>query len=110
MIKVKTALISTFYKEGLGHLAKVLDVQGAELISTGGTLTIFQQKGFANVIKQSCCPIIELRFGEYSNQVAAAGIRSVIQPGGSIRDQDSVDACNRLKIKMVSTGTRHFKH
>jgi phosphoribosylaminoimidazolecarboxamide formyltransferase/IMP cyclohydrolase len=41
---------------------------------------------------------------------AAEGISSVIQPGGSIRDQDSIDACNRLKIKMVSTGTRHFKH
>jgi phosphoribosylaminoimidazolecarboxamide formyltransferase/IMP cyclohydrolase len=41
---------------------------------------------------------------------AAEGITSVIQPGGSIRDQDSIDACNRLKIKMVSTGTRHFKH
>lgn len=39
-----------------------------------------------------------------------AGIRSVIQPGGSVKDQDSIDACNRLGMAMVLTGNRHFKH
>lgn len=39
-----------------------------------------------------------------------AGIRSIVQPGGSVRDQDSIDACNRLGIAMVFTGFRHFKH
>jgi phosphoribosylaminoimidazolecarboxamide formyltransferase/IMP cyclohydrolase len=39
-----------------------------------------------------------------------AGITSVIQPGGSIKDQLSVDYCNEHKISMVMTGTRHFKH
>jgi phosphoribosylaminoimidazolecarboxamide formyltransferase / IMP cyclohydrolase len=39
-----------------------------------------------------------------------AGITSVIQPGGSIKDQLSVDYCNENKIAMVLTGTRHFKH
>lgn len=38
------------------------------------------------------------------------GITSVIQPGGSIKDQLSVDYCNENKISMVMTGTRHFKH
>lgn len=41
---------------------------------------------------------------------AAAGIRAVVQPGGSIKDQDSIDACNRLGMAMVLTGVRHFKH
>ncbi|MBL4745047.1 MAG: bifunctional phosphoribosylaminoimidazolecarboxamide formyltransferase/IMP cyclohydrolase [Flavobacteriaceae bacterium] len=41
---------------------------------------------------------------------AKAGVRSVIQPGGSIKDQLSVDYCNNNKISMVFTGTRHFKH
>lgn len=41
---------------------------------------------------------------------AAEGISAVIQPGGSIKDQDSVDACNRLGLAMVMTGHRHFKH
>ena len=39
-----------------------------------------------------------------------AGIRAVIQPGGSIRDQESIDFCNEKGIPMVFTGTRHFKH
>lgn len=39
-----------------------------------------------------------------------AGITAIIQPGGSIKDQLSVDYCNAHKITMVMTGTRHFKH
>jgi phosphoribosylaminoimidazolecarboxamide formyltransferase/IMP cyclohydrolase len=41
---------------------------------------------------------------------AAAGITAIIQPGGSKRDQDSIDACNQHGIAMVYTGMRHFKH
>tara|TARA_R110002073_G_scaffold89852_4_gene212432 strand:- start:309 stop:1835 length:1527 start_codon:yes stop_codon:yes gene_type:complete len=39
-----------------------------------------------------------------------AGIKSVIQPGGSIKDQLSIDYCNNNNLSMVMTGTRHFKH
>jgi phosphoribosylaminoimidazolecarboxamide formyltransferase / IMP cyclohydrolase len=39
-----------------------------------------------------------------------AGITSVIQPGGSIRDKDSIEYCNNNNMSMVCTGTRHFKH
>ncbi|WP_166963207.1 bifunctional phosphoribosylaminoimidazolecarboxamide formyltransferase/IMP cyclohydrolase [Yeosuana marina] len=39
-----------------------------------------------------------------------AGISSVIQPGGSIKDQLSIDYCNENNVAMVLTGTRHFKH
>ena len=38
------------------------------------------------------------------------GVKSVIQPGGSIKDQLSIDYCNEHDISMVMTGTRHFKH
>jgi phosphoribosylaminoimidazolecarboxamide formyltransferase/IMP cyclohydrolase len=38
------------------------------------------------------------------------GVECVIQPGGSIRDQDSIDFCNDHSMAMVFTGTRHFKH
>ena len=41
---------------------------------------------------------------------AAAGITSIIQPGGSVKDQDSIDACDKLGLKMVFTGRRHFLH
>ncbi len=40
----------------------------------------------------------------------AAGVRAVIQPGGSIRDADVVDASDRLGVAMVMTGRRHFRH
>lgn len=39
-----------------------------------------------------------------------AGITAVIQPGGSIRDNDSIEYCNENNIAMVTTGIRHFKH
>ncbi|MDQ3394650.1 MAG: bifunctional phosphoribosylaminoimidazolecarboxamide formyltransferase/IMP cyclohydrolase [Bacteroidota bacterium] len=39
-----------------------------------------------------------------------AGIKAVIQPGGSVKDKDSIDCCNRTNIAMVFTGIRHFKH
>ena len=39
-----------------------------------------------------------------------AGITAVIQPGGSIKDQASIDYCNENEMAMVFTGTRHFKH
>ena len=39
-----------------------------------------------------------------------AGIKAVVQPGGSIKDQLSIDYCNENNLAMVFTGTRHFKH
>ena len=39
-----------------------------------------------------------------------AGIAAVIHPGGSIRDQESIDRCNANGMAMVTTGFRHFKH
>lgn len=38
------------------------------------------------------------------------GIKAIVTPGGSIRDQECIDACNKYGIAMVFTGTRHFKH
>lgn len=39
-----------------------------------------------------------------------AGITAVVQPGGSVRDNETIDFCNANKMSMVFTGTRHFKH
>ncbi len=38
-----------------------------------------------------------------------AGIKAIIQPGGSIKDAEVIEACNKFKIPMILTGTRHFK-
>jgi phosphoribosylaminoimidazolecarboxamide formyltransferase / IMP cyclohydrolase len=40
----------------------------------------------------------------------AAGITHIVQPGGSVNDQQSIDACNQFGISMAFTGIRHFKH
>jgi phosphoribosylaminoimidazolecarboxamide formyltransferase/IMP cyclohydrolase len=39
-----------------------------------------------------------------------AGIRTIIQPGGSVRDEEVIAACNRYSLPMIFTGRRHFKH
>lgn len=39
-----------------------------------------------------------------------AGITAILQPGGSVKDQESIDYCNNNQVAMVFTGTRHFKH
>jgi phosphoribosylaminoimidazolecarboxamide formyltransferase/IMP cyclohydrolase len=49
-------------------------------------------------------------FADCVEIAAKAGITAVIQPGGSIRDKDSIDYCNNNNIAMVLTGFRHFKH
>lgn len=49
-------------------------------------------------------------FPDCVEAAAKAGISAIIQPGGSIRDQESIDACNKYGIAMIFTGMRHFKH
>lgn len=49
-------------------------------------------------------------FGDCVQLAHEAGVTAVIQPGGSIRDQESVDYCNANGVAMVKTGVRHFKH
>ena len=39
-----------------------------------------------------------------------AGVKTIVQPGGSIRDAEVIAAANKAKIKMVFTGIRHFNH
>ena len=49
-------------------------------------------------------------FSDVVDAAAKAGIKAIIQPGGSVRDQDSIDACDKYGIAMVFSGVRHFKH
>jgi len=49
-------------------------------------------------------------FNDCVKTAADAGISAIVQPGGSVRDQDSIDLCNELNIPMVFTGYRHFRH
>lgn len=49
-------------------------------------------------------------FGDSVEAAARYGIKAIVQPGGSVRDQESVDAANANGIAMMFTGMRHFKH
>ena len=49
-------------------------------------------------------------FNDIVNLCAEHKIKSIIQPGGSVKDNDSIEACNNNGIAMVFTGVRHFKH
>ena len=49
-------------------------------------------------------------FPDIVEAAASCGIKAIIQPGGSINDKASIEACDKLGLAMVFTGTRHFKH
>ncbi len=57
--------------------------------------------------------LISDAFFPFRDSIEAAseyGVKYIVQPGGSIRDQEVIDACNEFDIAMVFTGRRHFKH
>jgi phosphoribosylaminoimidazolecarboxamide formyltransferase / IMP cyclohydrolase len=49
-------------------------------------------------------------FADGITTLIKAGVKTIIQPGGSIRDQEVIDAADKAKIKMIFTGVRHFNH
>lgn len=49
-------------------------------------------------------------FDDVVRMAAQYGVTAIIQPGGSVRDEDSIKACNELGIAMIFTGVRHFRH
>jgi phosphoribosylaminoimidazolecarboxamide formyltransferase/IMP cyclohydrolase len=49
-------------------------------------------------------------FADGINALIKAGVKTIVQPGGSIRDQEVINAANKAKIKMLFTGIRHFNH
>jgi phosphoribosylaminoimidazolecarboxamide formyltransferase/IMP cyclohydrolase len=49
-------------------------------------------------------------FPDSIERAAAAGVKAIIQPGGSKQDAEVIAACNRFGLPMIFTGIRHFKH
>jgi len=49
-------------------------------------------------------------FPDVVEAAGAAGVAVIVQPGGSIRDEASIEAANRFGISMIFTGRRHFRH
>ena len=53
---------------------------------------------------------LQQRFPDAVEEAASLGVSAIVQPGGSVRDQLSIDAANAAGIAMVATGVRHFRH
>ena len=49
-------------------------------------------------------------FRDGPDKAAEAGVKAIVQPGGSIRDEEVIEACNQHGIAMIFTGSRHFRH
>ncbi len=74
------------------------------------TMPRFNLKGDLN-LEESV--LVSDAFFPFRDSIEAAneyGVKYIVEPGGSIRDQEVIDACNEYGIAMVFTGTRHFKH
>ncbi|RSK16314.1 Bifunctional purine biosynthesis protein PurH [Streptococcus oralis] len=54
--------------------------------------------------------LVSIYFSYYIEEIAKAGIKAIIQPGGSVRDQESIEAADKYGLTMVFTGVRHFRH
>ena len=74
------------------------------------TIPRFNSKEGINITESV---LISDAFFPFRDSIEAAnefGIKYIIEPGGSIRDEEVIEACNEFDIAMVFTGTRHFKH
>ena len=67
----------------------------------------FQQSKIKNSIAASDA---FFPFADGINILIKAGVKTIVQPGGSIRDQEIINAADKAKIKMFFTGIRHFNH
>ena len=82
---------------GAGQMNRVGSVKIALEQAAGTTGAVLASDGF-------------FPFDDSVRAAAAADVRAIVQPGGSLRDQDSIQAANELGLGMVFTGVRHFLH
>jgi phosphoribosylaminoimidazolecarboxamide formyltransferase / IMP cyclohydrolase len=117
--EVKDLLFANIIAKHIKSNAIVL-VKNRMMIGSGGG-----QTSRVDAVKQALAKAKEFHF-ELKNSVMASdgffpfadcaelahneGVRAIIQPGGSVRDQETIDYCNANGIAMVLTGIRHFKH
>ena len=83
---------------------------GAGQMSRVDSVMIAKSK--SSKLSQDCCLASDAFFpkADAISWAHKAGAKAIIQPGGSIADQDIIASCDKYKIAMVTTGIRHFKH
>ncbi|MGM7703519.1 bifunctional phosphoribosylaminoimidazolecarboxamide formyltransferase/IMP cyclohydrolase [Pseudalkalibacillus sp. Hm43] len=83
---------------------------GAGQMNRVGAAKIALEQAGANVEGSSMASDAFFPMSDTVEAAAKAGVTAIIQPGGSIRDQESIDKADEYGITMVMTGVRHFKH
>jgi phosphoribosylaminoimidazolecarboxamide formyltransferase/IMP cyclohydrolase len=83
---------------------------GAGQVSRVDAVNIALKKAGEKLDNSILCSDAFFPFRDSIDKIANTGIRAVIQPGGSIRDQEVIAACDDHGIAMVFTGRRCFKH
>ncbi len=83
---------------------------GAGQMNRVGAAKIALEQAGANVEGSSMASDAFFPMSDTVEAAAKAGVTAIIQPGGSIRDQESIDKADEYGITMVMTGIRHFKH
>ena len=91
-------------KQALERSAAVIKAASKETADTGGSP--WKDSNPARVLASDAF----FPFKDVVEAAAKAGIKAIIQPGGSLNDKQSIEACDKYGIAMVFTGTRHFKH
>ena len=74
-------------------------------------IAIFKANKFGlNIENSICASDAFFPFRDSVDKLSKLGIKAIIQPGGSKRDQEVIDACNEYGMSMIFTGKRHFRH
>jgi phosphoribosylaminoimidazolecarboxamide formyltransferase/IMP cyclohydrolase len=83
---------------------------GAGQVSRLDAVNIALKKSGSDIQGSILCSDGFFPFRDSIDMIAYSGIEAVIQPGGSLRDEEVIDACNDHGVSMVFTGQRCFKH
>ena len=83
---------------------------GAGQVSRVDSVDIAMKKSGESIKDSILCSDAFFPFRDSIDKIAGSGIKAVLQPGGSVRDDEVISACNEHRIAMVFTGQRCFKH
>ena len=83
---------------------------GTGQVSRVDSVDIAMKKSGDNIHDSILCSDAFFPFRDSIDKIANSGIKAVLQPGGSVRDNEVIEACNEHGISMVFTGQRCFKH
>ena len=83
---------------------------GAGQVSRVDSVDIAMKKSGDNIHDSILCSDAFFPFRDSIDKIANSGIKAVLQPGGSVRDNEVIEACNEHGVSMVFTGQRCFKH